>query len=330
MIKKSFELRKTDFENCNFFLFYGSNEGLKKEIIHNLLINTNEVFKYEEKEILENLDSFIENLNTKSLFESKKIIIINRTSDKILKFILEIISKNFEDLKIILNSGNLEKKSKIRSLFEKEKKLLCVPFYPDTHQTLFGLASNFLKKKNISISSSDINVLINKSNESRETLLNELLKIENFASNGKQITSNNILKLVNLIENHNINELIDNCLAKNKKKTINILNENNFVKEDCILIVRTFLNKTKKILKLCKEFEHNKNIDLTISQSKPPIFWKDKDITKQQILLWNSKNLSDLIYKLCDIELQIKKNLDNSINVVIDFILNQTSSSTSN
>ena len=117
---------------------------------------------------------------------------------------------------------------------------------------------------------------------------------------------------------------------KIKKKTVNILNENNFVKEDCILIVRTFLNKTKKILKLCKEFEHNKNIDLTISKSKPPIFWKDKDITKQQILLWNSKNLSDLIYKLCDIELQIKKNLDNSINVVIDFILNQTSSSTSN
>ena len=330
MIKKSFELKKTDFENCNFFLFYGSNEGLKKEIIHNLLINTNEVFKYEEKEILENLDSFIENLNTKSLFENKKIIIINRTSDKILKFILEIISKNFEDLKIILNSGNLEKKSKIRSLFEKEKKLLCVPFYPDTHQTLFGLASNFLKRKNISISSSDINVLINKSNESRETLLNELLKIENFASNGKQITSNNIFKLVNLIENHNINELIDNCLAKNKKKIVNILNENNYNTEDCIIILRTFLSKAKRILKLAIQFKKNKDVNKTINSAKPPIFWKDKDIIKVQLYKWKPEKLKELIENINNIEIEIKKNYTNSILIITNFILEKSSSDTSN
>ena len=330
MIKKSFELKKEDLNNYNFLLFYGANEGFKKEIIQSFLKTSNEVFKYEEKENLENLDTFLESINTKSLFENKKIIIINRTSEKILKFILEIKSKNFKDIKIILNSENLEKKSKLRSLFEKDEKLLCIPFYPDTQQTLFKLTSAFLREKSISISSSDINLLINKSNGSRETLLSELLKIENFTKYGKKITSENISKLTNLIENHSINELVDNCLAKNKRKTVNILNENNFVKDDCILIIRTFLNKTKKILKLCKEFEHNKNIDLTISTSKPPIFWKDKEITKQQILIWKSKNLNNLIYKLSEIEVEIKKNFDSSVNIVIDFIINQTFSNINN
>ena len=86
-----------------------------------------------------------------------------------------------------------------------------------------------------------------------------------------------------------MSELIDNCLSKNKKKTINILNENNFSNEDCILIIRIFLNKLKKILKLSNEFKKNKNIDLTISSAKPPIFWKDKEITKQQIFVWKPK-----------------------------------------
>jgi DNA polymerase-3 subunit delta len=205
-----------------------------------------------------------------------------------------------------------------------------VPFYPDTEQTLSKLTFNFLKKKNISISQSNINLIVNKCNGDRETLLNELNKIEYFSKNGKKITAENIAKLTNLIENHGISELIDNCLAKNKKKIVNILNENNFNNEDCILITRTFLNKAKKILKLSSEFQNNKNIDLTISSAKPPIFWKDKEITKQQIYKWTPENIKQLIYKLSEIELLIKKNINNSINLITDFILNEASSNTNN
>jgi DNA polymerase-3 subunit delta len=132
-----------------------------------------------------------------------------------------------------------------------------------------------------------------------------------------------------LNENHSIAELIDNCLAKNKKKIISILNENNFNNEDCIMITRSFLIKAKKLLALSKTFENNKNIDLTISSAKPPIFWKEKDITKQQIYIWKSENIKKLIYSLSDIELQIKKNINNSINLITDFILLQSSSTTS-
>ena len=330
MIIKSFEINKINFDQNKLVLFYGKNEGFKNEAVNNLIKDKDEITKYEEKEVLENINDFIESILSKSLFESEKIIIIKRVTDKILKIIDEIDSKNIEDVKIIFNADNLEKKSKLRSLFEKDKKYICVPFYPDTDQTLSKLTFNFLKKKNISISQSNINLIVNKCNGDRETLLNELNKIEYFSKNGKKITAENIAKLTNLIENHGISELIDNCLAKNKKKIVNILNENNFNNEDCILITRTFLNKAKKILKLSSEFQNNKNIDLTISSAKPPIFWKDKEITKQQIYKWTPENIKQLIYKLSEIELLIKKNINNSINLITDFILYQASSNTNN
>ena len=330
MIIKSFEINKINFDQNKLVLFYGKNEGFKNEATNNLIKDKDEITKYEEKEVLENINDFIESILSKSLFESEKIIIIKRVTDKILKIIDEINSKNIEDIKIILNADNLEKKSKLRSLFEKDKKYVCVPFYPDTEQTLSKLTFNFLKKKNISISQSNINLIVNKCNGDRETLLNELNKIEYFSKNGKKITTENIAKLTNLIENHGISELIDNCLAKNKKKIVNILNENNFNNDDCILIARTFLNKAKKILKLSSEFQNNKNIDLTISSAKPPIFWKDKEITKQQIYKWTPENIKQLIYKLSEIELLIKKNINNSINLITDFILNEASSNTNN
>jgi len=324
MIKKNYELSNLK-QNYNYFLFYGKNEGLKNETIINLNSKKKEILNYDEKEILENQNSFIEKILSKSLFDEDKIIIIKRATDKIVKLVDELNTKNIEETVIIIISDNLDKKSNLRSLFEKEKNFICVAFYPDTNQTLSKITHNFLNEKKILISQANINLIINKCNGDREALLNELNKIEYFSKNGKKITTENIEKLTNLSENHNISELIDNCLAKNKKKIINILNENNFNNEDCILITRSFLNKSKKILKLSNEFENNKNMDLTISSARPPIFWKDKEITKQQIYKWSPKNIKKLIYKLADVELLIKKNMNNSINLITDFILEQSS-----
>ena len=310
--------------NNNFFLFYGKNEGLKKQIINNLLKNKKEISSYDEREILESSNSFIENTLTKSLFDNEKIILIKRGTDKIFKIIEEISEKKIEDLIIIINSENLDKKSKLRAFFEKSKKYICIAVYPDNNQTLAQLTLNFFKQKKILISHQNINFIVNKCNGDRDILENELKKIEHFSKNKKEITFDDLMKLINLSENHGISELIDNCLAKNQKKTLNILNENIFTSEDCILIIRTFLNKSKRILKLCNEFENSKNIETTISSAKPPIFWKDKEIVKQQIYKWKPEKIKKLIYELFEIELIVKKNLNNSVNLVTDFILDKS------
>ena len=325
MIIKSYEINKINFVKTSLFLLYGKNEGLKNKTADILIGSKSEVLIYDEKELLDNQNEFIENICTKSLFEPTKKIIIKRGSDKILKIVEEIHIKNLDDVKIIINADNLEKKSKLRSFFEKDKNLICIPFYPDNDQTLLKLAYNFFKEKKITISSININTLVNKCNGDRENLFNELNKIENYCKTGKKINNESIAKLTNIVENFSISELIDNCLAKNKKRVIHILNENNFSNEDCILITRTFLNKSKKMLILSNEYEINKNIELTISSSKPPVFWKDKEITKQQLYIWTTRDIKNLIYKISELELLLKKNINNSINLVNDFILDQAS-----
>ena len=330
MILKNYQIGKINFNLNNLILFYGKNEGFKNEAINNLTKNKKEISIYEEKEILDNPNNFFENVVSKSLFETEKLIIIKRASDKIIKYIDDLSSENLKDITIIINADNLEKKSKLRSLFEKNKKYICVAFYPDDDQTLSKLSYNFIKKKNVSISPANINLIVSKCNGDREKLINELIKIEYYSKNKKKITQENISKLINLSENHSIYELIDSCLVKNKKKVINILNENNFSNEDCIIITRSFILKAKKLLDLLKAFETNNNIDLTISSAKPPIFWKEKEITKQQILKWSSKNIKQLIYSLSETELQIKKNINNSINLITDFILFQSCPITNN
>ena len=330
MIVKSYETNKININKNPFILLYGKNEGLKNQTKISLLKNKNTISYYEENEIINNSENFFESINSKSLFEDEKVIVITRVTDKIFKIVSEIIDKEFVDLTLILDAEILEKKAKLRSFFEKGKKHICIPFYPDTNETLSKIAFQYLKSNSISLSSSNINLIVSKCNGDRKILFLELEKIKNYSKNGKKITAENIAKLTNLIENHSITELIDNCVAKNEKKTINILVENNFNNEDCILITRILLNKLKKILVLSKEFKKNKNLDLTIATAKPPIFWKEKEITKQQILIWSPENIKKTLYKINDIELNIKKNYDNSINLTTDFILNLVSKKANN
>ena len=330
MIIKHFETHRVNLKLNKFILLYGKNEGLKNEIINVLTKDKKNASNHDEKEILENQNSFLESILSKSLFDEEKIIIIKRSSDKILKIIDDLYKKNIQDVTIILNADSLEKKSKLRTFFEKEKQFVCIAFYPDNDQTLSKLAYNFLRDKKISISPSNINLIVNKCSGDRETLINELQKIELFSKDGKTISSENISRLINLNENHSISELIDNCLAKNSKKIISILNENNFSNEECMMITRSFLIKAKKLLALSITFESNKNIELTVSSARPPIFWKEKEITKQQISKWKPQNIKKLIYSINEIELQIKKNINNSINLITDFILHQSSITTNN
>ena len=327
MILKYFEIEKIHSNQNNFLLLYGKNEGFKSDVIKDLIFKnkTKEIINYHEKEIMENQEDFYNSILSNSLFNNKKFIIINYASDKIFKIIEELSKKKTYDVSILLNAGVLEKKSKLRSLFEKNKKFICIAFYPDNNQTLSKLANNFFRERKILISQLDINLIVSKCNGERMHLKNELKKIELFISNKKKISHEEIIKIINLSENHSIAELIDSCLIKNEKKTIKILNENNFNSEDCILITRTFLNKLKKILKLSQEYEKTQNLNQTILNAKPPIFWKDKEIIMQQLTKWKSNQILEIIIKLNDIELQIKKNSSVAINIIPNFIFEKFS-----
>ena len=326
MIFKFFEIKKKNLNPFKYFLLYGKNRGLIEETIKKDLdpILSKNKYNYEENEILNNPENFKENILNKSFFENDKLIIIQRATDKIFKIIEEFVEIEIEDITIILISDILDKKSKLRNFFEKNNKTVCIAFYEDTDQTLNFIVQNFLKKNKINFSQENINLLIERAKGDRINLNNELSKIEYFCKNKSKIEVNDIIKLTNLSENYSASELVENSLAQNKRKTLNILNENNFSNDDCILILRIYLNKLKRLLKIQSDLKHIKSIDQVITNFKPPIFWKDKDLVKKQVKIWGDRNLNDLISNTNNLELQIKENPSISILLLTNFIIEKT------
>ena len=324
MIIKSFELEKIISLKLNIHLIYGNNEGIKQDIINNYYTKNfkGEVLKYDEQDILTNKDEFISSLLNKSLFETEKLTIISRGTDKLTNLIDEVLDRKEIASKIVIKSSNLEKKSKLRNLFEKGENLICTPVYVDDSRSLNFIINKFLKDYKLSLSQEIKNILIERSNGDRINLKNELSKLKNLSITKKKLSIEDVLKLSNLAENYSVFELSDNYLAKNSKKVSNILNENNYSSDDCILIIRTILNKSKRLLKIRNEVDNNKNIDQVISTIKPPIFWKEKEIVKKQAQSWSTNEVKDLIFKINDLEALVKKNTANSMLFVSNFISN--------
>ena len=323
MIIKSHELSRFDKKNTNYYLFYGSNLGLIEETISKIFkpIFSKNIVYHDETEILNNTDQFKEAIFNKSFFENDKFIIINRASNKILDLIKEIIESQIEDIKIIIKAGVLEKKSKLRSYFEKEKDVVATPFYEDNHQSLLLIIQNFLRVEKINISNENINLIIERSKGNRTNIYNELEKISSYLRSKKNINLQDLLKLTNLAEDYNVSELVEQCLSKNVKKTVNILNENNQNTDENILILRSFLGKLKRLKILKINLENTRNIDEVIASAKPPIFWKEKNLVKQQLNNWSLKNIKFLLNTVNDLELIIKKNNQIANYVTHNFIL---------
>ena len=322
MIIKQYKLNKEIIKDINFFLLYGSNEALIEEAIDKIFKpnSSKNVYNYEENEILTNVQDFKESIYNKSFFENDKLIIINRATDKLLILFEDIIEKKFFDLKIITKCGLLEKKSKLRNFFEKNNSLAITAFYDDNFQSLLSFTQNFFLANKIKISSQNINLIIERCNGNRLTLKNELKKILLYT---QKIILNfeDILKLINNNENLEISELTDQCLAKNRKKTLHLLNENILSTDDNIPIIKNFLYKLKRLKKIKRELEKNKKIDEVLSSFKPPIFWKDKDILKQQLKVCSTNDIDLLIKKINYLELVMKKNAQISNQILSDFIM---------
>lgn len=324
MIIKYYELNKLKTDRFKFYLFYGKNEGLQNELLNNKFINNlqDEIIRYDEKEFISNFDTILSELLNMSFFVNQKILIISRISEKISKYVSEILKKEINDTIFIFKSGPLEKKSKLRILFEKNKDLAIVPFYEEDNKKLSQFILEFLNDKKIKLSRESINLLISRARGDRINLKTELEKILNYSISNSKIDYETVQKLTNLAENYSVNELVDNYLKKNTKNIAKILDENNYTNEDCILILRTILNKSKRLLGILERYEKISNIDEVILNTKPPIFWKEKENIKTQVKSWEKNELLSKIYEISEIECLIKSNSNNSLNIISDFIVN--------
>ena len=323
MIIKNFELKNNIKNNINYYLLYGSNTGLIEETIDKFLkpVFSKNIFVFEEADIIKDLNRFSEIVYNKSFFEEDKFIIINRATDKILSILEEITNDDLSDLKIVIKSNALEKKSKLRNFFEKNKKTIAVAFYEDNNQSLNNLVSNFFREKKIAISKQIINYIIEKTKNNRIVLNNELKKIYLLHYNGKKIELDNIVKVLKSAENYSVSELVDQCLIKNKLKVNLIMNDNYFSSDENIIILKSFLSKLKRLKKIHEIENSNNNFELSINSFRPPIFWKDKEIIKKQLKMWSLDQIIELIKKINNIEIVIKKNTSLSNHLINNFAI---------
>ena len=309
MIVKSFELQKRINKDINFYLLYGVNSGLIEESIENILkpIFSKNIHNFEELQIIKKPDDFKELIYNKSFFEEEKLLIINRATEKFFPIIDEIINTKTDKVKIIIKANILEKKSKLRNLFEKNKKTIIVAYYEDNYSSMLKLIENFLIKEKIRISKESINELINKSMGDRLNLINELNKISLIGHENKQINNETISKLTNSSGEYNISELVDQCLAKNMRQTIHILNENSVTDENNLIIIKSFLSKLKRLKKIKTELEKFNNIESILNSYKPLIFWKEKDLIKKQLSCWKLNQIKSSMQKINNLEWECKK-----------------------
>ena len=327
MIIKSYEVKKniSNLQKNNFFLLYGENLGLKKDIKD--LITTEvkqkskniEILSLYEREILNNEENFYNLVYSGSLFSEKKIITIYEATDKIIKKINDIYDKYPENVFIIIFSEILEKKSKLRNFFEKSKKTICIPCYLDNEKDLEIIAQLELRKNNIMLSREAINLLIEKSNSDRNNLRNEIEKVKSYSLNKKKIELSEIKSLINFSGNYKSDTLINECLCGNIAQYKKIVSELYASAVNQILLLRILSNKIHRLLQIKEQENKSNNLDNLIDASKPTIFWKEKPLVKKQLLIWSLNDLKRMISEINNTELLCKKNPQISNSIFFNF-----------
>ena len=329
MIIKSYEVPKntTNFFKYNFFLLYGENTGLKKDI-RNIIKksieqkdSSIEILSLFENEILNNEENFYDLVYSESLFSNKKIITVFEATDKIIKKINDVYDKHPKNVFLIIFSGILEKKSKLRIYFETNKETICVPCYLDSERDLEIIAQSELKKDNILLSREAINLLIEKSNSDRDNLKNEIEKIKSYSLDKKKIEFDEIKSLINFSGDYKSDILINECLCGNVSKYKKIISELYLNTVNQILLLRILSKKVQRLLKIKGQENIQNNLDNLVDVSRPAIFWKEKPLVKKQLSIWSLNELEKLINGINSTELLCKKNPQISKIIFFDFFL---------
>ncbi len=329
MIVKSYEFKKTKslILKNNFFLLYGENFGLKKDIknfISNEIKqkdNSIETLSLYENDITNDQDNFFNSIYSGSLFSKKKIITIYEVTDKMVDIIQDAFEKYSEDVYLIFFSNILEKRSKLRTLFEKEKKMICTACYLDNEKDLFTIAQLELKKNNITLSRESINLLIQKSNSDRNNLRNEMDKIISYSLNKDKIEINEISSLINFSGDYKSERFINECLCGNITEYKKIVSELYINTINQIFFLRILSNKIHRLLKIKEQENVSNNLEVLLNNCKPPIFWKEKPMVKKQLEMWKLNDLKKIIVDITKTEILCKKNPNISNSIFSNFFM---------
>ena len=310
MILKSYIIEKdlNILDKYQEVLMYGENEGIKDDVRNKLKAKNknSEIINFFESEIIKNKNILYESINNRSLFSEKKIIFIQFATDKILNEIIESLEKESVDTKIVIIADNLDRKSKLRILFEKEKKLAVFACYQDNDRSLIDYINKELAGYK-GVTGELVNMMISNSGSNRKIIQNELLKIKNFFLE-KIIKKNQLLEILNIKNDIGFDEIRDNALIGRKNKINKLLSETSILNEESFFYINNLNYRVLKLIEIEKMNKMFNSYEQTLEKIKPPIFWKDKSIYLEQLKKWNLEKLNRAADKIGETEVLIRKN----------------------
>jgi len=310
VILKSYIVEKdfNSLRNYKAVLLYGENEGIKDDIKDKLknLNKESEIINFFENDILKDKSILHKNIVNESLFNEKKKIFIHEATDKIYNEINQCLDIENDNTKIYVFSNSLEKRSKLRSLFEKKQNIATIACYEDNDRTLIAYITKELAGIK-GLTGELTNLIISNSNSNRKIIKSELIKLKNFFDE-KKINKKELLELLNIRNNIKFEEIRDNALTGKKNKVNKILSEIELLNEDSFFYLNILNYRVSKLIEIQTANEQFNNHEKTLENLKPPIFWKDKAVYLEQLKMWDLQKLSNMAYKIGETEVLLKKN----------------------
>ena len=301
LVEQNFNLLKE-----RFVLFYGDNLGLKQDFKKKIksYYKQNEIISFTQEEILNNETNFFNEIKNISLFETKKIYIINQANDKIIEIFKEIEQK-FDDQNIYLFAEVLEKKSKLRNYFEKSKKCGSIPCYPDNELSIKKIIAERLRGYE-GLTSNNINIICDNCNLDRNKLYNEIEKITIFFED-KKIETEKLQILLDIKVNDDFNLLRDEVLCGNLNKTNKLLSDTVLEQEKTMFYLAVLNSRLASLYKV-NELSIEAPLEVSINNLRPPIFWKDKPNFLLQARKLGKKKIKKILNETYNLEVKIKSN----------------------
>ena len=289
-------------------LFYGENNGLKIDFKNKIKYENkeSEVINLFEEDLLNNKNILLSEVNNLSLFTSKKIIFLHELSDKVFNTVENILNKRNEDVQVYIFSKILDKKSKLRALFEKKKELAAIPCYQDNERTLHQYISNKLKNLK-GVTPEIINFIMKNSYLDRGIINGEIEKIKTYFTNN-HIERNEIESLLNIKDDESFEKIRDATLLGDKLNVNKLIGEIRFQSEENFYYLNQLYIRFSKLLEIQDFNESVKDYEVTLEQIKPRIFWKDKPALLRQLKIWDIQGIQLAINDISKIEILMKRN----------------------
>lgn len=310
MILKSYivEQNISSLDNYHCVLLYGENNGIKDDLKDKIKVRNPgaEIINLFQEELIKDRSLLIKNLENSSLFSASKIFFLHEITDKVIDQLIDLKLLLNKDNKLFIFANILDKRSKIRSLFEKDKTSATVACYQDSERTLSIYINNLLKGYK-GLTQEITNLIIYNSSQDRKKIKNEVSKIINYFDN-KIINKNHVEELLNIKYDNNFEHLRDATLNGDKNKTNKLISEIEFLQEDNFYYLNNMTQRIAKLIQLKNLNNDLNDIEETFEKIKPKIFWKDKPIFTQQLKKWNEKKLQIALNDIADIEILMKKN----------------------